>query len=147
MGVAVLKGGYLIDIANAEMKAIGHGEQAEPERSQVFMGMDAGVFEDMIEKCREKGGRDRGKNYFRAGEPWVKFWCSIYYYKDAVPYYLLICKNTNDRKELEDELLLLNEQYSMLEEVTDDVPFEYDVKGKRFRIPHKYHINGKCSKR
>ena len=63
-----------------------------------------------------------------------------------MPYYLLICKNTNDRKELEDELLLLNEQYSMLEEVTDDVPFEYDVKGKRFRIPHKYHINGRLQK-
>ena len=37
MGVAVLKGGHSlqIDIANAEfMKAIGHGEQAEPERSR-----------------------------------------------------------------------------------------------------------------
>ena len=54
----------------------------------------------------------------------------------------MICKNTNDRKELEDELLLLNEQYSMLEEVTDDVPFEYDVKGKKIpdsaQIPYQW---------
>ena len=39
MGVAVLKGGHSlqIDIANAEfMKAIGHGEQAEPDRNRDF---------------------------------------------------------------------------------------------------------------
>ena len=156
MGVAVLKGGnsLQIDIANAEfMKAIGHGEQAEPERSRDFYDcvylQDAGVFEDMIEKCREQKRAEEIEVRIISGQGqicWVKFWCSIYYYKDAVPYYLLICKNTNDRKELEDELLLLNEQYSMLEEVTDDVPFEYDVKGKRFRIPHKYHINGRLQK-
>ena len=138
MGVAVLKGGnsLQIDIANAEfMKAIGHGEQAEPERSRDFYDcvylQDAGVFEDMIEKCREQKRAEEIEVRIISGQGqicWVKFWCSIYYYKDAVPYYLLICKNTNDRKELEDELLLLNEQYSMLEEVTDDVPFEYDVK-------------------
>ena len=156
MGVAVLKGGHSlqIDIANAEfMKAIGHGEQAEPERSRDFYDcvylQDAGAFEDMIEKCREQKRAEEIEVRIISGQGqicWVKFWCSIYYYKDAVPYYLLICKNTNDRKELEDELLLLNEQYSMLEEVTDDVPFEYDVKGKRFRIPHKYHINGRLQK-
>lgn len=156
MGVAVLKGGnsLQIDIANAEfMKAIGHGEQAEPERSRDFYDcvylQDAGAFEDMIEKCREQKRAEEIEVRIISGQGqicWVKFWCSIYYYKDAVPYYLLICKNTNDRKELEDELLLLNEQYSMLEEVTDDVPFEYDVKGKRFRIPHKYHINGRLQK-
>ena len=156
MGVAVLKGGHSlqIDIANAEfMKAIGHGEQAEPDRNRDFYDcvylQDAGAFEDMIEKCREQKRAEEIEVRIISGQGqicWVKFWCSIYYYKDAVPYYLLICKNTNDRKELEDELLLLNEQYSMLEEVTDDVPFEYDVKGKRFRIPHKYHINGRLQK-
>lgn len=75
MGVAVLKGGHHCRSisANAEfMKAIGHGEQAEPERSRDFYDcvylQDAGVFEDMIEMPgTEKGGRDRGKNYFRAG--------------------------------------------------------------------------------
>ena len=156
MGVAVLKGGnsLQIDIANAEfMKAIGHGEQVEPDRNRDFYDcvylQDAGAFEDMIEKCREQKRAEEIEVRIISGQGqicWVKFWCSIYYYKDAVPYYLLICKNTNDRKELEDELLLLNEQYSMLEEVTDDVPFEYDVKGKRFRIPHKYHINGRLQK-
>ena len=30
--------------------------------------------------------------------------------------------------------------------MTDDVPFEYDVEEKRFRIPHKYHINGHLKK-
>ena len=61
MGVAVLKGGHSlqIDIANAEfMKAIGHGEQAEPERSRDFYDcvylQDAGVFEDMIGKGRKR---------------------------------------------------------------------------------------------
>lgn len=156
MGVAVLKGGnsLQIDIANAEfMKAIGHGEQTEPDRNSDFYDcvylQDAGVFEDMIEKCREQKKAEEAEVRIISGQGqicWVKFWCSIYYYKDAVPYYLLICKDTNDRKALEDELLLLNEQYSMLEEVTDDVPFEYDVKGKRFRIPHKYHINGRLQK-
>ena len=132
MGVAVLKGGHSlqIDIANAEfMKAIGHGEQAEPDRNRDFYDcvylQDAGAFEDMIEKCREQKRAEEIEVRIISGQGqicWVKFWCSIYYYKDAVPYYLLICKNTNDRKELEDELLLLNAQYSILEEVTDDVP-------------------------
>lgn len=115
MGVAVLKGGnsLQIDIANAEfMKAIGHGEQAEPDRNRDFYDcvylQDAGAFEDMIEKCREQKRAEEIEVRIISGQGqicWVKFWCSIYYYKDAVPYYLLICKNTNDRKELEDELL------------------------------------------
>ena len=110
MGVAVLKGGnsLQIDIANAEfMKAIGHGEQAEPDRNRDFYDcvylQDAGAFEDMIEKCREQKRAEEIEVRIISGQGqicWVKFWCSIYYYKDAVPYYLLICKNTNDRKEL-----------------------------------------------
>lgn len=156
MGVAVLKGGnsLQVEIANAEfMKAVGHGECTEADRSRDFYdciyGQDAGAFEDMIEKCREKKKAEEIEIRIISGQGqicWVKFWCSIYYYKDAVPYYLLICKDTNDQKALEDELFLLNEQYSMLEEVTDDVPFEYDVEGKRFRVPHKYHINGRLKK-
>ena len=152
MGVAVLKGGNFlqIEIANEEfMRAIGHEGQTESYRERDFYDFvylqDTGAFEDMIEKCREQKKAEEVEVRIISGQGqicWVKFWCSIYYYKDAVPYYLLICKDTNDKKALEDELFLLNEQYSMLEEVTDDVPFEYDVQGKRFRIPHKYHING-----
>ena len=151
MGVAVLKGGNFlqIEIANEEfMRAIGHEGQIESYRERDFYDFvylqDTGAFEDMIEKCREQKKAEKVEVRIISGQGqicWVKFWCSIYYYKDAVPYYLLICKDTNDKKALEDELFLLNEQYSMLEEVTDDVPFEYDVQGKRFRIPHKYHIN------
>ena len=107
MGVAVLKGGHSlqIDIANAEfMKAIGHGEQAEPERSRDFYDcvylQDAGVFEDMIEKCREQKRAEEIEVRIISGQGqicWVKFWCSIYYFMVAVPYYLFISKNTNDR--------------------------------------------------
>ena len=156
MGIAVLKGGnqLQIEIANDEFKrAIGHENLTDAEKKRDFYDyvylQDAGILEDMIEECR-KWNRSRESEIRVISEQgqicWVKFWCSIYYYKDAVPYFLLVCRDTNDRKALEDELLLLNEQYSMLEEVTDDVPFEYDVQGKCFRIPHKYHINGRLQK-
>ena len=71
------------------------------------------------------------------------FQCRLYYYKDAVPYYMLVSWDISARKELEDELRLLNEQYEMLEEVADDFPFVFDVQQQRFRVPYKYHRSGK----
>ena len=37
----------------------------------------------------------------------------------------------------------MEEQYSMLEEVTDEFPLEYDVAQRRFQVvPRKYRGNG-----
>ena len=59
--------------------------------------------------------------------------CRLYYYRDAVPYYILASWNIDKRKNLEEELRLMEEQYSMLEEVTDEFPLEYDVAQRRFQ--------------
>lgn len=56
------------------------------------------------------------------GVCWELMRCRLYYYRDAVPYYILASWNIDKRKNLEEELRLMEEQYSMLEEVTDEFP-------------------------
>lgn len=153
VGVAILRGGHelYIDDANSEFlreKGYTMTELLEGGKSfsEYIYDSDLGKFEEAIEHCRScktteelelriitKGGRLR----------WELMQCRLYYYKDAVPHYILTSWDIDGRKQLEDDLHLMNEQYRMLEEVTDEFPFEYDVLLKRFRVPLRYHMNGK----
>lgn len=39
---------------------------------------------------------------------------------------------------MENEIMLVNERYHMLEEVSDDIVLDYDVKKQQFEIPECY---------
>lgn len=153
VGVAVIKGRHevCLDVANTEfLRAGGYSVSEMMENGRLLTdfiyGPDIGTFEEAVESCweRKEAQEFEIRIITKDGKVrWEMFQCRLYYYRDAVPYYILTSWDINERKELEAELRLMDEQYRMLEEVTDEFPFEYDVIQKRFRVPQKYHVNGK----
>lgn len=153
VGAAIARGGHelYLEMANREFLhaggyfAEGLAESGRPLADYIYEA-DVGIFEDAIEKCRENRQtqalelRVRTKN---GGVCWELLQCRLYCYRDAVPYYILTSWDIHTRKGLEEELRLMDEQYRILEEVTDEFPFDYDVVHGRFRVPQKYRIIGK----
>lgn len=152
-GVAVVQGNqkFQFEVANdAFLKLIG-GSGSAVVCGQAYMTdyvyeEDFGTFEEAVECCQMNKSPEEFELRLKTADGqirWELFQCQLYYYKDAVPYYLIAIWDINERKELEDELKLLDEQYRLLEEVTDEFPFEYDVAQKHLRVPHKYRKMGK----
>lgn len=157
VGVAVIRGGrnLMVEVANSGfMKGQGYTVVEITENRVPFPDYiyhrDIGHFEEMLENCLERKSVEKIELRMVAKNGdlrWEYLQCQLYYYKDAVPHYILTTWDINDRKELEDELRLMDEQYRMLEEVSDEFPLEYDVVTERFRIPQKYYQNGKVTDR
>lgn len=155
VGMAVVRGGaeWKLENANNEFfRPSGYLVQEILKNkiplAELVYEEDIDIFCDAMDKCRcqKESGEFEIRIRTKEGElHWVMCKCQLYYYKDNVPYYIMTNWDVNDRKKLEDELKLLNERYKMLEEVADELPFEYDVEKKRFRIPQKYFELGKAT--
>ncbi len=153
VGMAVLRGGkkWKLEDANSEFfRPAGYMVQEVMKKKVSLMELvyeeDTDIFRAAMETCRKQKNSGEFEIRIRTkdgGLHWVMCRCQLYYYKDAVPYYIMTNWDVNDRKTLEDELKLLNERYKMLEEAADELPFDYDVERKRFRIPQKYFDMGK----
>ena len=63
----------------------------------------------------------------------MKFYC----YKDREPCYFVSVWDIHERKQIEQELRLQSERYKLLEEMNNEVPFEYDVKEEIFLLPKR----------
>lgn len=157
VGVAVMRGGHELyfEVVNREfMCAEGYSaaeltQSGRPYNSYIYHE-DIDIFESAIEKCRKQKSTQTMEIRIKTKDGkiwWELVQCKLYYYKDAVPYYIVVSWDINERKSLEAELRLMDEQYRMLEEVSDEFPFEYDVINERFRVPQKYHLNGKVTAR
>lgn len=152
-GVAVVRGNqnFQFEVANDAFLKLTGCPSSAVSCGQAFMTdyvheEDLGRLEEAVERCQMQKSPEEFELRLKTAEGqtrWELLQCQLYYYKDAIPYYMIATWDINDRKELEDELKLLDEQYRMLEEVTDEFPFEYDVIQDRFRIPHKYYKMGK----
>lgn len=153
VGMAFVRGGreYVVESANSEfLQSAGYRAEELVQEGRPLLDYvepeDEGILEEAMEKCRES--RKPGEFELRmrtkdGGMRWQMFRCQLFHYKNAVPYYILVNWDINERKGLEEELCLIDEQYRMLEEVSDDFPLEYDVENRRFRVPQRYHMNGK----
>lgn len=53
-------------------------------------------------------------------------------------YFHIICWDITERKALEADMRLLNEQYELLQEISNEVPMEYEVENKRYKIPVRF---------
>lgn len=155
VGAAIARGGHelYLEMANREFLhaggffAEGLVEDGRPLVDYIYEA-DVGIFEDAIEKCRENHEAQSLELRVRTkdgGVCWELLQCRLYCYRDAVPYYILTSWDIHTRKGLEEELRLMDEQYRMLEEVTDEFPFDYDVVHERFRVPQKYRVSGKVN--
>ena len=152
-GVAVVRGneGYQFEVANETFLKMTGCDESSVTTGQAYLASyiykeDFCVLEDAIECCKLHKSAEEFELRMQTADGelrWELLQCQLYYYKDAIPYYMIASWDIHERKELEDELKLLEEQYRMLEEVTDEFPFEYDVEQQHFRIPHKYRKIGK----
>ena len=99
------------------------------------------MFEDAAEVCRRGKTSDEFEARIVTADQnviWAMFQFQIYTYRSAVPYYLVSCWDITERKKMENEIMLVNERYHMLEEVSDDIVLDYDVKKQQFEIPECY---------
>lgn len=151
VGVALLRGGntYTVTEANQEFYRItGYSGSKMEERNLSFLNCiyseDYNIFEDAVELVRmnkkpvEFEVRVLTKDHRLCC---CIFQCQLYYYMDAIPYYILTGWDITKRKTLEDELRIMGERYRLLEEVTDEIPLDYDVLHHKFRVPAKYQLS------
>ncbi len=53
-------------------------------------------------------------------------------------YFNIIFWDITERKALEEDIRLLNEQYELLQEISNEVPMEYDVATKQYKLPVRF---------
>lgn len=145
VGVAVFKEehGFLLQDANKEFYRIsGYTKQQILEQKvdlfDCIYPEDRGALRDAIEECRESGQTRELQARLLGPEKdmhWVLLQCKLYPVKPEEVHFSIACWNITERKKLEDELHLLAEQYRLLQEFADEVPLEYDVEKRKYRIP------------
>lgn len=151
VGVAVIRGGNTLVVMEANeafCKMTGYTvQEAKMEQNSIlsyFYEDDGGILEDAVETVRTGGKSEEFEARIQDREGkihWGVFQCQIFYYKDALPYYVLTSWDVTGRKNLEDELRVLGERYRLLEDVTDEAPMDYNVSKRKFRVPMKYQSN------
>lgn len=144
VGIASVRGGneLQIDEVNREFcKITGRGlsdfSVNTITMAQIIHAEDYMLFEDAVEVSRKnKQSGDFEARIVTADNKtvWAVFQCQIYCYRSAVPYYLISCWEITERKKLENEMMLANERYHLLEEVSDGTLMEYDVPNRRFVV-------------
>lgn len=152
-GMAVLKnaGRFPVAIANGVFLQLLGRTAEQTACGKVYMAdyvqeEDWPAFRETLEICFRHEKRQELELRIKTeegGYRWQLFQCQPYYGEKDLPNYLIASWDIHDRKLLEDELKLLDTQYRLLEEVTDEFSFEYDVVQRRFRIPNRYRKIGK----
>ena len=148
VGLITVKGGneLTIDTVNREFCRMSGYELADFSMGKMSMAQlihmeDYMMFEDAAEVCRRGKISDEFEARIVSSDQkviWAMFQFQIYAYRSAVPYYLVSCWDITERKKMENEIMLVNERYHMLEEVSDDIVLDYDVKKQQFEIPECY---------
>lgn len=148
VGLITVKGRneLTIDIANHEFCRMSGYRSADFSMEKMCMAQlihmeDYMMFEDAAEVCRRGKTSDEFEARIVTADQnviWAMFQFQIYTYRSAVPYYLVSCWDITERKKMENEIMLVNERYHMLEEVSDDIVLDYDVKKQQFEIPECY---------
>ena len=148
VGLITVKGGneLMIDIANHEFCRMSGYRSSDFSMEKMCMAQlihmeDYMMFEDAAEVCRRGKTSDEFEARIVTADQnviWAMFQFQIYTYRSAVPYYLVSCWDITERKKMENEIMLVNERYHMLEEVSDDIVLDYDVKKQQFEIPECY---------
>lgn len=151
MGVAVFKEekGFAIRAGNTEFFRLAGYSKAEMVENSVDLfdciyPLDREKIREVIENARENGFSEEVQLRMqeRNGEiHWVILQCSLYQYMGNIAYFSVTCWDITERKQMADELYLLGEQYRLLQELADEVPMEYDVATKQYRIPVRYAGN------
>lgn len=68
---------------------------------------------------------------------WISVRARFLKYMDGKPVYYVIIWDIEDRKEMEYEMKIQAERYKLIEEITDEFQFEYDVRSDTVILPKK----------
>lgn len=116
VGVAIVKGRHDLNIETVNREFLRQEgytreelrESGVPYADYIY-GEDVGIFEDMIEQCKERKSTESMELRMRTrdgGVRWEMVQCKLYCYRDAVPYYILTSWDMEEHKRKEEEFRL-----------------------------------------
>ncbi len=113
VGVAIVKGGHELSIETVNREFLRREgytreelrESGIPYEDYIY-GEDVGIFEDMVEQCKEQKSTESMELRMRTKDGtvrWEMVQCKLYCYRDAVPYYILTSWDMEEHKQKEEE--------------------------------------------
>ena len=145
------KGFRLIEGNSAFFKIVGYSKTEmigeEIDLFDLVLPADRELLRGAIEESRKKGksGQVEVRIRHKDGMPRYAILQSGLFRKSDDKYYFnIICWDITERKALEEEVRLLNQQYELLQEISNEVPMEYDVAQKQYKLPVRFKdsVNG-----
>ncbi len=139
------KGFHLVEANAAFVKIAGYSRtEMIEEKIDLFdlvIPKDREFLRKAVEECRRNGRSQEIEIGIRRKDGELR--CVILQsglYQNTVDssYFHIICWDITERKVLEEDMRLLNEQYELLQEISNEVPMEYEVANKRYKIPVRY---------
>lgn len=137
VGVAVLKGRNDLSIETVNREFLRQEGYTREELIQsgvpyadYIYGEDVGIFEDMIEQCKERKSTESMELRVRTkdgGVRWEMVQCKLYCYRDAVPYYILISWDMEEHKRREEERRL-KENRQMQAQISEETRLDPQTK-------------------
>lgn len=101
---------------------------------------DQAIYMGEISECQFRIRAKQGKIHWMAAK--MRF-C---FYQDTKPCYLVSTWDIQEHKKIEEELCLQSERYKLLEEINNEISFEYDVKNEIFLIQRKFGDSSKTGR-
>lgn len=148
VGAAVFeenKGFNLKEGNSAFFKIVGYSKTEMIEHKidlfDLIIPEDREKLRDIIEESRANGksgqievGIRRSNGEYRC----AVLQSSLFRKVGAINYFTIIGWDITERKALEEDIRLLNEQYELLQEISNETPMEYDVATKKYKLPVRF---------
>ncbi|MBQ8278265.1 MAG: EAL domain-containing protein [Roseburia sp.] len=139
------KGFHVIEGNTAFFKIVGYSKTEmigqQMDLFDLIVPVDRESLRAVIEESREKGKSKQVEVKIRRKDGELRcvvLQSGLFRKMDDKFYFNIILWDITERKVLEDELRLLNEQYTLLQEISNEVPMEYDVAQRRYKIPVRF---------
>ncbi len=144
MSAAVIDGSFRLKEANGLFCEKSAGECRE--LSQLIHIEEISLLYDAVGRCKDPAIRENIELRMRGSDGrfhWNNVFVSRCSQKDED--YILLCIDWDRHKKIEEKMCHFDERSRLLEEVINEMPFEYDVEKQMFRVPQKYHMSGKVT--
>lgn len=146
-GCAVIRGGEVWEVISANDEFFEPSGYTESEIREmpndiydIVYKADTVNLRRIAEEALHSGEMREGefRIYDKQGKiHWLATKMKFYCYKDREPCYFVSIWDIHKRKQIEQELCLQSERYKLLEEINNEIPFEYDVKEQIFLLPKR----------
>ena len=143
-GCAVIRGGEVWEVISANDEFYKPGGYTESEIHEMPNDIYDIVYKADMAELRKIADEALHSGEMREGEfriydkqgkiHWLATKMKFYCYKDREPCYFVSIWDIHKRKQIEQELCLQSERYKQLEEINNEIPFEYDVREQIFLV-------------